>query len=119
MSKKRPPPRIRKIAVDPNPEANLKALAGAEHDDWNNWLASTASRALPVNQNDEVSATEAMVAVYSGMIDMKPADPIEGILISQLMVANQGWPGRSRQSSSRPGQNILRSLIKRHELCRC
>jgi hypothetical protein len=26
---------------------------------------------------------------YSGMIDMKPADPIVGMLISQLMVANQ------------------------------
>ncbi|HEY6859026.1 MAG TPA: hypothetical protein VI358_04465 [Pseudolabrys sp.] len=29
------------------------------------------------------------LAVYSGMMDMKPGDPVEGILISQLMTANQ------------------------------
>jgi hypothetical protein len=43
----------------------------------------------PVNQNDEDSASQATVAAYSGMIDMKPADPIVGMLISQLMVTNQ------------------------------
>ncbi|HWX29044.1 MAG TPA: hypothetical protein VNZ53_16590 [Steroidobacteraceae bacterium] len=42
-----------------------------------------------MNQNDEDSASQATVAAYSGMIDMKPADPIVGMLISQLMVANQ------------------------------
>jgi hypothetical protein len=47
------------------------------------------SLALPVNQKDDDRATEATVAVYSGMIDLKPADPIEGILISQLVAANQ------------------------------
>jgi hypothetical protein len=89
MSENRSTPRIRKIALDPNPKGDLKALAGAEHDDWNNWLAATTSEALPVNQNDEDSASLATVAAFSGMIDMKPADPIEGILISQLMAANQ------------------------------
>ena len=79
----------RQIAIDPNPKGNHKALGGAEHDDWNDWLALSTSLALPVNQNDEAGATKAAVAVYSGMIDMKPADPIEGILISQLMAANQ------------------------------
>jgi hypothetical protein len=79
----------RHIAIDSNPKGNHKALGGAEHDDWNDWLALSTSLALPVNQNDEAGATKATVAVYSGMIDMKPADPIEGILISQLMAANQ------------------------------
>jgi len=89
MSKKKPIVRERKIAIDPNPRGNLKALGGAQYDDWNNWLASRTSLALPVNQKDDDRATEATVAVYSGMIDLKPADPIEGILISQLVAANQ------------------------------
>jgi hypothetical protein len=87
MSEKKPT--VRKIAIDPNPKGDLKALGGAEYDDWNNWLASRTSAALPVNQNDEANATAAATALYSGMIDLKPADPIEGILISQLMAANQ------------------------------
>ena len=89
MSKKKPIVRERKIAIDPDPRGNLKALGGGEYDDWNNWLASRTSLALPVNQKDDDRATEATVAVYSGMIDLKPADPIEGILISQLVAANQ------------------------------
>ena len=89
MSKKKPIVRERKIAIDPNPQGNLKPLGGGQYDDWNNWLASRTSLALPVNQKDDDRATEATVAVYSGMIDLKPADPIEGILISQLVAANQ------------------------------
>src|SRR5262249_22040048 len=89
MSKKKPIVRERKIAIDPDPRGNLKALGGGEYDDWNNWLASRTSLALPVNQKDDDRATEATVAVYSGMIDLKPADPIEGILISQLVAENQ------------------------------
>ncbi len=89
MSKKNPEVIERKIVIDPSPKGNLKVVGGGEYDDWNNWLASRTSTALPVNQRDEAEATRATVAVYSGMIDMKPADPIEGVLISQLMAANQ------------------------------
>ena len=90
MRKKKPTVRERKIAIDPDPRGNLKALGGAQYDDWNNWLASRTAAALPVNQKDDDRATEATVAVYSGMIDLKPGDPIEGILISQLVAAHQG-----------------------------
>ena len=89
MTKQKPTARKRRIALDPKPKGNLKPLTGAAHDDWNHWLMSHTTWALPINQNDEATATNASIAVYSGMIDMKPADPIEGILISQLMVAQQ------------------------------
>ena len=72
------------IGLDPNPKAaKFKALGGAEHDEWNQWLASRTSMALPMDD------TQAARAVISGMVDLKPADPIEGIIISQLMAANQ------------------------------
>lgn len=106
MSKKKPTVRKRKIAIDPNPKGNLKALGGAEYDDWNNWLASRTAGALPVNQNDEASVTQATVAVYSGMIDMKPADPIEGILISQLMAANQASLSMYQRAWALPSEHF-------------
>jgi hypothetical protein len=89
MSKKKPTVLERKIAIDPDPRGNLKALGGGRYDDWNNWLASRTSGALPVSQKDEASVIAATTAVYSGMIDLKPTDPIEGILISQLVIAHQ------------------------------
>jgi hypothetical protein len=35
-------------------------------------------------------------AVAAGVVDMKPADPIEGILVAQLVVPNEGkgWSTR-------------------------
>jgi hypothetical protein len=82
-------PTERKIKLE-EPKGHLKAIGGAEYDAWNSWLMSSTSSALPdVNLNDEHSATVASVAVVSGMIDMKPADPVEGIIIAQLMTANQ------------------------------
>jgi hypothetical protein len=102
MSKKKP--KVRAIALDPNPKGERKDVGGAEHDDWNDWLAYTTSLALPVNQNDEASATKATVAVYSGMIDMKPADPIEGIIIAQLMAANQASLSMYRRAWAQPSE---------------
>jgi hypothetical protein len=75
---------VSNIGLQPNPKAaKFKALGGAEHDEWNQWLASRTSMALPMDD------TQAARAVISGMVDLKPADPIEGIIISQLLAANQ------------------------------
>jgi hypothetical protein len=90
MRKKKRNARQREISIDPSPKGDLKALGGAKYDDWNNWLVSRTAAALPVNQKDEASATAAATAVLSGMIDLKPADAIEGIIISQLMAAHEG-----------------------------
>jgi hypothetical protein len=54
------------------------------------------------------------------MMDMRPADPVEGIIISQLMVANQAslamyqkaW--RNRQNISRRERNISRLPTRPH-----
>src|SRR6516165_3336521 len=104
MSKKKPG--IRRITIEASPKGTWKVLAGAERDDWNNWLGSATAAALPVNQNDEDSATEAAVAAYSAMIDMKPADPMEGILISQLMAANQASLSMYRRAWAQPPEHF-------------
>jgi hypothetical protein len=88
MSEDKPKERVRTIAVDPFPKGHRKAVGGAQHDEWNDWLVTATTGALPVNQKNESIAVKSSVAVCSGMIDLKPADPIEGIIISQLMAAN-------------------------------
>jgi GTPase len=44
---------------------------------------------VPVNQNNAKAVSHAGSAVAAGIADMKPADPVEGMLISQLVVANE------------------------------
>jgi hypothetical protein len=79
----------RNIWLDPNPKGECKALGGADHDEWNNHLGTATVAALPINQQNEDEARLATTAVSSGVIDLKPADPIEGIIISHLMADNQ------------------------------
>jgi hypothetical protein len=94
---------VRKIELDPNPKAEFKALGGAEHDEWNKWLVSRTSMALPMNPMDDIQAA---YAVVSGMVDMKPADPVEGILISQLMAANQASLTMYQRAWAQPPENF-------------
>jgi hypothetical protein len=85
-SKKVKPEQI--VTLDANPEGKLKGLAGAEHDDWNLRLINLVAGALP-DQRDAKTINKAINDVCSGMLDMKPRDPIEGILIAQIFVAHE------------------------------
>src|SRR5262249_3975166 len=88
---------VRNIGLQPYPKsAEFKALGGAEHDEWNQWLSSRTSMALPMED------FKAMHAVISGVVDIKPADPIEGIIISQLMAANQASLSMYQQAWGQP-----------------
>jgi hypothetical protein len=106
MNKRNSKERVRHIAIDPDPKGNLKSLGGADHDDWNDWLALTTSLALPIDQTDETAATKATTAVYSAMIDLKPADPLEGILCSQLMVVHQAALAMYRRAWAQPPEYL-------------
>jgi hypothetical protein len=106
MSNSNPKESVRHIGIDPKPKGNLKSIGGADHDDWNDWLALSTAGALPVDHRDERAATKAMTAVYSGMIDLKPADPVEGILISQLMAANQALLSMYRRAWAQPAEYL-------------
>jgi hypothetical protein len=66
-----------------------KALGGSDRDQWNERLSDLVIGALPVNQTNAEVVSHAGSAVAAGIVDMKPADPIEGMLISQLAVANE------------------------------
>src|SRR4051794_38465212 len=87
MTKKTP---IR-LKLDPNkPEGNLKSLGGGRADEWNDRLNNLTVCALPVaHSKDKTAITEACLAVCYGVMGLAPADPIEGILIAQLMAASE------------------------------
>src|SRR5262249_27450342 len=106
MSKNKSKESVLQIAIDPNPKGQRKCVGGAEHDQWNDWLARITAAALPVNQNDDAVATEATAAVFAGMIDLKPADPIEGIIISQLIAAHQASLAMYRRAWALPPEHL-------------
>jgi hypothetical protein len=80
-----------KLRLDPNkPEGNRKSLGGGKADEWNDRLSNLTVSALPIaHSKNKESIAEACLAVSYGVIDMAPADPVEGILIAQLMAANE------------------------------
>jgi hypothetical protein len=59
---------------------------------------------LPVNQEDDAAASRAVTAVFSGIINIGPADPIEGILVSQLMAANQASLSMYQRAWAQPSE---------------
>ena len=78
-----------KIEIHAAPKGEWKVLGGSDRDQWNERLSDLVIGALPVNQNNAKAVSHAGSAVAAGIVDMKPADPIEGMLISQLVVANE------------------------------
>jgi hypothetical protein len=80
-----------KLSLGANkPEGKFKLLGGSQADQWNNRLNNLTLNALPIaHSKNKESVTAACEAVSYGVMDMAPADPVEGILIAQLMAANE------------------------------
>ena len=69
---------------DPNPKGEWKAIGGADRDEWNNRQGTLVIEALASRRNKD-----ATTGVISGMTDMNPADPVEGMLIGQMIAAHE------------------------------
>ena len=80
-----------KVRLDPNkPDGKFKLLGGGKMDEWNKRLSDITVNALPIAHSKNKDAiTEACLAVSYGVMDIAPADPVEGILVAQLMAANE------------------------------
>jgi hypothetical protein len=101
----------RKIIGIPLPRqqrGNLQSISGSDNDDFSNMLVDQVAHALwggPCDSDEQTRKVTAMLAV---MIDMKPRDALEGMLIAQLiathsaamecyrraMIADQSFEGR-------------------------
>ena len=92
------------LNLDPNkPEGTLKPLGGGRTDEWNKRLNNLTVNALPIAYSkNEKSVIEACCAVTYGMMDMAPTDPLEGILIAQLMVAHEAAMAMYQKGWSQP-----------------
>jgi hypothetical protein len=90
------------VELDPKPKGELKKLGGSQSDKWNLRLVGLVANALPIAQSDKEAALVATSAVCQGTADIAPADPIEGILIAQLMAANEASRSMYRRGWSQP-----------------
>ena len=79
-----------RIEIHAAPKGEWKALGGSDRDQWNERLSDLVLGALPVNQTNAEAVSHAGSAVAAGIVDMKPADPVEGMLISQLVKQRRG-----------------------------
>jgi hypothetical protein len=77
------------IGINAVPKGEWKILGGGDRDEWNKRLSNLVTRALPIDQANAESVSKAGSAVAAGVVDTKPANPIEGMLISQIVVANE------------------------------
>ena len=87
-SHKEDPKRIT-VSLDPDPKGEFKILGGSRSDDRNLRLSNLVVGALPIQQSNSEAVIFASGAVCQATMDIAPADPIEGILIGQLMAANE------------------------------
>ena len=82
---------------------NTKDIGGGESDKWNLRQTRLLVSALPgVNTGDKKSAGEIGSAVVSGLMDLKPSNPIEGMLLSQIMVAHEAALDMYRRAWAQP-----------------
>jgi hypothetical protein len=98
--------KIMKVVLDPNPsKGEFKSLGGGQADEWNKRLNSLTVGALPTAASGNMEqGTAAAVAVSYGTMDISPADPIEGMLIAQLMAANEAALSMYRKGWAQPNE---------------
>jgi len=89
MAKPKEDPKRITVSLDPDPKGEFKILGGSRSDDWNLRLSNLVVGALPIQQSNNEAVILASGAVCQATMDIAPADPIEGILIGQLMAANE------------------------------
>jgi hypothetical protein len=98
----KPKEEVRTIELDPNPKGELKDLGGSRSDKWNLRLVNLVGNSLPIDHSNRETSNEATKAVCQATADIAPADPIEGILIAQLMAANEASLAMYRKGWQQP-----------------
>jgi hypothetical protein len=71
-------------------------------DVWNLRLLNLVGGSLPIDHSDRETSNEAIKAVIQATADIAPADPVEGILIAQLMAANEAALAMYRKGWAQP-----------------
>jgi hypothetical protein len=90
------------IAIEANPKGERKQLGGSNFDEWNDRLSNLVASAVPVNFKDHEEVQASSLAIFCGMIDINPVDPIEAILVGQVIAANEAALAMYRKGWSQP-----------------
>jgi hypothetical protein len=90
------------VVIETKP-GHHKDIGGGESENWNLRQMQLMLSALPgASARDRKSAGEVGSAVVSGLMDVKPTDPIEGMLTSQIVVAHEAALAMYRRAWSQP-----------------
>jgi hypothetical protein len=100
------------IEVERSPKGKWKVLGGGDRDQWNERLSNLVTRALPIDQHNADAVSHAGSAVAAGTVDMNPADPIEGMLVAQLVVANEAALSMYRRAWACPPDHYFEAHTK-------
>jgi len=80
-----------------------KDIGGGESENWNLRQMQLIVSALPgASARDKKGAGEIGSAVISGLMDVKPTDPVEGMLTSQMVVAHEAALDMYRRAWAQP-----------------
>jgi hypothetical protein len=85
-------------------DRNIKDLGGSEVEAWNDRIMRMVLSAMPMEHQDKVEAGKVGTAVFSGMLDLKAEDPIEGMLIAQLVIAHEGAMAMYQKAWAQPSE---------------
>jgi hypothetical protein len=84
-----------------------KDIGGGDSENWNLRQMRLVVSALPgVKSGDTKNAGEIGSAVISGQMDIKPTDPIEGMLTSQIIVAHEAALDMYRRAWAQPPEHF-------------
>jgi hypothetical protein len=91
------------VVINTRPGSSSKDIGGGESESWNRRQMTLLVSALPgVNTGDKKNAGEVGSAVVSGVMDLKPKDPIDGMLAAQIVVAHEAALDMYRRAWSQP-----------------
>jgi len=94
------------IVIETKP-GHHKDIGGGDSENWNLRQMNLVISALPrVHSGDKKSAGEIGSAVISGLMDVKPTDPVEGMLTSQMVVAHEAALDMYRRAWAQPPEHF-------------
>lgn len=90
-----------------NKPGHHRDIGGGDCENWNFRQMQLILSALPgAGSRDKKNAGEIGSAVVSGIMNLKPRDPVEGMLMSQIMVAHEAALDMYRRGWSQPPENF-------------
>jgi len=93
-------------AVTSDNTGKLKKIGGSRNDTWNELLYDQIVGSSWIKRRSPEQEKQLMYATLGALIDIKPADPIEGMLVSQ-MIATQSAVMECYRLASLPNQQFI------------